>query len=369
MNGSKIQFDGQFKHQPLIRVGYVGCGGHSRRNVLPSLKYASVEPVAICARSIEKASIYAKEFGFAKAYAGYEEMLAKEELDAVFICTNNDENMRPIYSKVATACLEAGCHVWLEKPPAATSAELKALKLLAEKKNLQVMTAFKKMFFPVMEKAKELSLAEEFGGTVLCLLQYPLYLPTVQELQDFHNMKPIASASWFLDQICHPVSLMLDLMGHPKSLIYTRSRNGSGIATFSFENGSVASLALHYGAAVNGGMEFTQLISAKGRHISVYNNTKLTYHRDPPNLGYGVSPSYYAGSLSEVSSVWEPEFSFGQLYNNSLFLMGYYGEIEYFAQALINKTPAVIGGIDDSIMSTKIFEAFTQGPNKVIDLK
>ena len=60
----KINFLGQLVDAPRIRIGYIGCGSHSRRNVLPSLKFASVELVAICDLSIEKAEAFAKEFGF-----------------------------------------------------------------------------------------------------------------------------------------------------------------------------------------------------------------------------------------------------------------------------------------------------------------
>ena len=78
-------------------------------------------------------------------------MLEKEKLDAVFMVTNYDESGRPRYVSLATECLKAGKHVWMEKPPAATVADIEQLQAAAG--NLNVMVGFKKMFFPPTKSA------------------------------------------------------------------------------------------------------------------------------------------------------------------------------------------------------------------------
>jgi predicted dehydrogenase len=129
-------------------------------------------------------------------------MLKNEKLDAVFIVTNYDEKARPIYPRLTRDCLEHGCHVFIEKPPAATSGELIALKELASAKGREVMVAFKKMFFPANEKAKELTEEASFGGISMSLLQYPQYIPTQQEFNDYINGQPVWSVCGFLDHLC-----------------------------------------------------------------------------------------------------------------------------------------------------------------------
>ena len=96
-----INFVGEIVSKPRIKVGYIGCGSHSRRNVLPALKFASVETVAICDLKYEKAEAFASEFGFKRAYANHIEMLEKEDLDAVFIVTGYDGRLRPLYPALA----------------------------------------------------------------------------------------------------------------------------------------------------------------------------------------------------------------------------------------------------------------------------
>ena len=145
---------GAIDNAPRIRAGYIGCGSHSRRNVLPALKFASVETVAICDLNYEKAQAFADHFGFKRAYASHIEMLEKEELDAVFIVTGYGPFSRPLYPALARDCIEHGCHVWMEKPPAASSEELIELKKLADAKNKKVMVGLKKCSFPPMKKRK-----------------------------------------------------------------------------------------------------------------------------------------------------------------------------------------------------------------------
>ena len=361
---------GQVLDSKRIRIGYIGCGSHSRRNVIPAIKYSRYEPIAVCDLDAEKAEVFAKEFGFEHSYSNHIEMLENEQLDAVFIVTGYDKFDRPFYPKLAKDCLLHNCHVFIEKPPATTCEELQELKKICEEKNLKFMVGFKKMFANANVKAKELSDDPDFGGISLALIQYPEDIPTVEEMRAFLNdFTPNKKVNSLLDHFCHPLSLMVMLMGHPTSMHYVRSPRGNGVVYFNFPNGAVCSMALTIGTAHNGGMELTQLYGNNSRrHIVVDNNIRLTYHRNPPGLSYGATPSYYQGSLNEATAMWEPEFSLGQIYNKGLFLLGYYGEVEHFADAVLNEKPVTLGNLDDAIIITKIFDEMVQGPGKLIDL-
>ncbi|MEK7767269.1 MAG: gfo/Idh/MocA family oxidoreductase, partial [bacterium] len=93
----------------------------------------------------------------------------------------------------------------------------------------------------------------------------------------------------------------------------------------------------------------------------VENNIRLEYRRDP-KLGYGDVPSFFTGSPDEVTAVWQPEFSLGQLYNNGLFLQGYWGELNEFAASVLEDRPPTCCGLDPAWPATRIFEAFAEGP-------
>jgi len=259
----------------------------------------------------------------------------------------------------------------MEKPPAATCAEIEAMQQAAERSGKAAMVGLKKMFFPANEKAKELMSAPDFGRTSLALLQYPQYVPTRDELARYLGGEKVNGAISFLDHLCHPASLIVFLLGMPTSLYYERSDSGAGVATLHFASGAVASLAFTHGSSRNGGMERTTLVGENGRHIVVDNNLRVNCHRTPPSepgTGYGSAPNFYTGTPEQTTAVWEPEFSLGQLYNKGLFLLGYYGEINEFARSILEGRPPRKGTLEQAWQVTRIFEAFAEGPGKGISL-
>lgn len=372
----RIGFRGRLHDEPEIRVGHIGCGSHSFRNIFPTYQFAPVKLVATCDLDGERAAAFAAQFGAAASYTDYGQMLAQEELDAVFVVVGYDQRGRPLYPDVVIDCIQAGCHVWMEKPPAASCAEIERMQAAAAAQGVQVMVGLKKMFFPANEKAKALMADPAFGQATLAMLQYPQYVPTLEEFARYQGGEDQGSVRGFMDHLCHPASLMIYLLGMPDRLFYARSDGGGGLATLIYapmaERGKVvATLALTHGASRNSGMERTTIVGSGGRHIVVDNCLTVTYQRTPPdepNTGYGASPNFYTGTPEETSAVWQPEFSLGQLYNKGLFLLGYYNEVTEFARAILEGRPLRKAGLDHAWQVTRLYEAFAQGPEQIIDI-
>lgn len=114
-----------------VRIGIIGCGGIANGKHMPSLaKLKNVEMVAFCDIVLERAEEAAQNFGTADArvYEDYKELLAKESLDVVHICTPNNS-----HAEISIASLEAGLHVMCEKPMAKTAKEARAMVEAAER--------------------------------------------------------------------------------------------------------------------------------------------------------------------------------------------------------------------------------------------
>ncbi len=367
----RIGFRGELLDEPVLRAGFIGCGSHAFRNVYPALSFAPVRLRAVCDLDPARARAFAEHFGVPASYADHRRMLEKENLDAVFIVVGYDPRGRPLYPDLVVDCLQAGCHVWIEKPPAASVAEIDRMESAAAAARRRVMIGFKKMFFPANEKARSLLDDPDFGDPSLFLLQYPQYVPTEEEFAAFRGGGAVPAVTGFLDHLCHPVSLLLLLAGPPESVECERSARGSGVALFRMHSGALASLALTHGAAANGGMERTTVVSDRGRHLVIDNNIRLVLHRNPPPepaTGYGNSPSFFTGSPGETSACWEPEFSLGQLYNKGLFLQGYWAEVNEFARAILEDRPLARAGLRDGRIVTAVFEAFFEGPGRRVCL-
>lgn len=368
----RIDFRGHVLDEPEIRVGLIGCGSHARRNILPTFQFTPVELVATCDLDLDKAKAYAAKFGGRAAYRDYHEMVEREDLDAVFVVTPFDERGRPLYPRIAAECLEAGVHVWIEKPPAATCADVEMMQRAAASSGRQVMTGFKRMFFQATEKAKSLMGEPDFGEPTLVMLERSERLPTAEQFRRYLEDGERIDDVWhFLDHLCHPASTLLYLLGMPDALFFERSVRGSGLITYIYDGGPLASLAINYRDSIAGGAERIKILGTGGCTIVAENNERVFYCRAPQlpeGESYGNTPSYFTGPPQATTAYWEPEFTLGQLYNKGLFLLGYYGEINEFANSLLAGRPVERGTLEQAWQVTRLFEAMVEGPGKVIRL-
>lgn len=375
---SRIGFKGQLEEKPEIRVGFVGCGSHSLRNLFPVFQFAPVKLVATCDKVEEKARAFCEKFGGEAYYSDLTQMLAESRLDAVMVCVGNNEAGKPVYGDIAVQCMEAGCHVWIEKPPAAETWDIERMMEVSQKTRKMVMVGYKKMFVQANRKAKELAYSPDFGGISMVMLQNPEVIPSEEDFHEFLVLnKDNYTARKFMEHLCHPVSQMLSLLGAPEAMFYDRNSLGAGVMVFYFPSDVIATIHMTCGCSMNGGVERTVIVSRKGtastgrmggRHIVVDNNLTLSYHRNP-DFSYGDETSFYKGTPEENTAVWQPEFSRGQMFNKGLFLLGYYDEIQEFADAILENRQPIDGTLQQAWMATHIFEKMAEGPGRRILLE
>ncbi|TDV54945.1 Gfo/Idh/MocA family protein [Actinophytocola oryzae] len=105
-----------------LRFGILGTAGIARRRMLPALRAADgVEPVAVASRRLDTASGAADEFGLV-AVEGYQALLDRDDIDAVYIPLPTG-----LHAQWIEAALAAGKHVLCEKalvPDLATAEKL-----------------------------------------------------------------------------------------------------------------------------------------------------------------------------------------------------------------------------------------------------
>jgi predicted dehydrogenase len=143
-----------------VRIGQAGLGYWGRnlaRNFddLADLRW-------LCDASEERQAEFAERFPNARVTGDFGELLAAEDVDAVVIATPV-----PTHFPLAKAALEAGKHVFVEKPPAMRVAEMEELIALAEARGLVLMPGHLLLYHPGVQKLKEIVDSGELGDVLV----------------------------------------------------------------------------------------------------------------------------------------------------------------------------------------------------------
>ena len=102
-----------------MRVGLLGAGGIAGTMARTIAGMDGVENYAVASRDLGKAREFAGRFGVEKAYGSYEEMLADDRVDLVYMATPHSH-----HHQWTVAALNAGRNVLCEKAFAANAAHV-----------------------------------------------------------------------------------------------------------------------------------------------------------------------------------------------------------------------------------------------------
>ena len=206
-----------------FRIGLIGYGGigkfHTANWRVLNLYYPGL-PVNIrlrgaASRSQTSADLSVEEGGYQYSTTEYQELLADRKIDLVDICTPNDTHY-----EIFNAALEAGKHIYLEKPLALTLDQAREMALRSRDSKQAIQIAFNYRFVPAVMKARQLIQEGFLGDVVNFRAQY------------FHTgyLNPDRPMSWRLsreragggalvDLGSHVIDLMLYLVGPFERLI------------------------------------------------------------------------------------------------------------------------------------------------------
>jgi predicted dehydrogenase len=328
-----------FEYEKRLRIGVVGCGEHAARNILPALQYAPVELVAACDLDRERAEVVGRSFGAQRAYTDFVEMIQSEALDAVYMVVSTrrapggDGGGGSPYPPLAIRAMEAGAHVWVEKPPADTLAQAEAMVAASRRTGKILGVGYKRMFLPTVVKAREIMATAAFGAPSALDYTYRLGLRP--------HGAPVNT------DLSHPMGLVLGLMGPAESIYFERQpRTGAASAIITFLSGALGHVFFP-GRPSRSGPAERAMVVGDGAHLVIDNVMRLTYFRRVSEPGvYGREPTFI-GKDDDAPLFWEPEFTLGQMYNKNIFLIGYVGEVSHFAESVLaGREPERAGAAD-----------------------
>ena len=213
---------------PIVNMALVTPAG-----VIPG---AVVEAVA--ARELSRAQKFARRFDIPKAYGSYSELLADAEIDAVYIPLPPS-----LHSTWATAAVDAGKHVLIEKPFTANGDDAAALVARAEKSGLVVMEAFHSVFHPLVDDLRRILASGTIGTPLTAYGVFSIPIP------------PGKSTRWdvslgggaLMDVGCYPIRMFQSVFGSTPEVLEASALDSGGIdramsATLRFPDGPRASI-------------------------------------------------------------------------------------------------------------------------------
>ncbi|KQT62947.1 MULTISPECIES: Gfo/Idh/MocA family protein [unclassified Aureimonas] len=137
----------------LIGTGFMGKA-HSIATAVVPILFGSPVPVqrkVVVDVTEELAKGAAEQYGFTEYATDWREVVARDDIDIVDICTPNDT-----HAEIAIAAAKAGKHVLCEKPMSMTVAEAEEMLAAAEQAGVVTMISYNYRHTPAIQMAKRL---------------------------------------------------------------------------------------------------------------------------------------------------------------------------------------------------------------------
>lgn len=322
----------------MLKVGLIGFGFMGRMhfdNYVRLMKEgAEVELVAICDLRIEELKNASAWGNIATAqdvydlspyrlYERIEDMLEKEELDAVSITLPT-----PLHADLAISLLERGIHVLCEKPIARTSAEAHRMAEAAVRTGNTLMIGQCLRFWPAYEYAKQCVTDGRYGN----VLSGSFFRGSGTPQGWFLNGEQ--SGGCMLDMHIHDTDMINWLFGKPDEVssiarnVIPGSAYDSVSTNYIYADGKVLNAQADWTLQGDFGFAMSYRINFEGGN--------LVFERDQLR----VNPNGQPGFLAEL-----PED------------MGYYRELKYFLDSVSKGQPVSVCSPESAAESLEIVEA------------
>ena len=190
-----------------LNVGFIGCGviGRRRADALRGL----ANFIGCFDVSADKSNTFAFDFS-CRSFTNVEELIESSEIDFVVIATQHDS-----LAKLATESLKEFKHVFLEKPGACNSKDLRKVIKLATKNSLKLRIGFNHNFHPAILKMFELIENGDIGSLMYSRVRYG-HGGRVGYESEWRAKKKVAGGGELIDQGSHIIDLILKLFGDIK---------------------------------------------------------------------------------------------------------------------------------------------------------
>jgi predicted dehydrogenase/threonine dehydrogenase-like Zn-dependent dehydrogenase len=261
----------------VVRIAFVGAGNYGSRVLMPAFAASGAQLRAVASRGGVSAAHFGRKYGFATATTDVDPLFDSAEVDALVVCTRHDT-----HAAFVCRALQAGKHVFVEKPLALTLAQVDDIETawrLSAAAGVQplVMVGFNRRFAPQVVRMKALLSAVREPKNFIVTVNAGA-IPLQHWTQD-----AAVGGGRLIGEGCHFIDLLRFLAGAPivASHVFAAGRAADNASiTLRFADGSVG--AVHYLANGHRAVPKERLeVYAAGRVLQLDNFRLLTGHGWP----------------------------------------------------------------------------------------
>jgi predicted dehydrogenase len=224
-----------------IGWGVIGAGGIASRRTIPEgiLHARGAKLVALMDIDRERARSASERFGSVPWYTEIEPLLAREDVQAVYVATPTID-----HEPQALAAIAAGKHVLVEKPLAITAAEAECIAKAAKRKGVLVGTGFMMRHHGAHRKIKRLIEEGAIGKPVMGRAQLSCWYPPIEGA--WRQLPLLAGGGSFIDMGNHCFDLLemfldrtTEVHAFTANLVHDYTSEDTAVVTFRFASGAI----------------------------------------------------------------------------------------------------------------------------------
>jgi UDP-N-acetyl-2-amino-2-deoxyglucuronate dehydrogenase len=293
-----------------LRFGIVGCGviGPFHAQAITSLPDA--ELVAVADIILERAQELAETFQVTP-YSDFQEMLAREQLDVVDICTPSG-----LHREHASQAMRSRRHVIVEKPMEISRAAIAEMLRVQQETGVKLAVISQHRFDPATRQVHDLVEEQAFGRLVLGLAAVPWWRSQAYyDSGEWRGTWELDGGGVLMNQSIHSIDLLQWLMGPVKSvfaytdtLVHRMETEDVAVAVLRFANGALGTITATTGA-YPGVSTRIEIFGDKGS--AVIEDDRLSYlhlaRDDSEEVGsYGIAPEQRGHATESISAAQDP---------------------------------------------------------------
>ena len=201
-----------------VRIGVIGLVHDHVWRILNEFRNVKDAEVLCAADPNKPLLARAREMSVKKTYKSYEELLSKEEIDAVIVYTENSR-----HADVTELAAERGLHVMVEKPMAANLEQAERMLRASKKHGIKLMvnypTAWRAAFREAYKLAEEGLIGRIYQVRYRAAHAGPKEIGCSKYFYEWLYNRELNGAGAYMDYCCYGANMCRWILGMPEKAV------------------------------------------------------------------------------------------------------------------------------------------------------